>query len=85
MLVIILGFIFQIDKGEWFTVLILFGLVMSLEAVNTCIEGICDIISPEFDKHIKRIKDIAAASVLIAAIVSAIIGLMIFLPYVMTQ
>ena len=81
-LVVLFGFIFQIEKEEWFIVLILIGVVMGFEAINTCLEAICDFISPNFDERIKKIKDMAAAAVLIVAIVAAIIGIILFLPYI---
>lgn len=80
--VIIAGFLFGISKTEWIAVCFAIALVFSAEGFNTATEGICDIISPEKDERIKRIKDIAAGSVLICAIMAAIIGLIVFVPYV---
>ena len=64
--VILCGFYFHITKIEWMICLILFALVLSLELVNTAIEAVVDL----------------AGAVLISAIISAIIGLMIFIPYI---
>lgn len=65
---------------EWFLVIILIGGMLSLELMNSAVERIVDLITSE--KHVlaKQAKDLAAGAVLIYAIVSAVIGLMIFLP-----
>ena len=80
LLVIILGIILKIDITQWCICIILFGLVISLELVNTAIETVVDIIMPEINEKAKKAKDISAAAVLISAICSAIIGLIIFIP-----
>ncbi|MEG1288024.1 MAG: diacylglycerol kinase family protein [Bacilli bacterium] len=79
-LVIILGIVLSINFTEWMTCLILFSLVISFEMVNTAIEITLDACIPEINISVKKAKDISAGAVLIAAIISAIIGLMIFLP-----
>ncbi|MDL2256988.1 diacylglycerol kinase family protein [Bacteroidales bacterium OttesenSCG-928-I14] len=82
-LVIIAGFFFNIKPLEWVAVLILFGLVLGMEALNTSIELICDHIHKDYHPNIKKIKDIAAAAVFICAIISVIVGTIIFLPYLL--
>lgn len=79
-LVIIAGFILNISQIEWIICIILFGLVISAELVNTAIEVIVDMITPYKDKKAKIAKDVAASSVLVLAVASAIIGLIIFVP-----
>lgn len=61
-------------------VIVLIGLVLSAEAVNSAIEALADVVSPNYHEGIKRTKDLAAGAVLILAICAAIIGLMIFVP-----
>ena len=72
---------FQIKTAEWIAVLFMIALVLFAEATNTGIEYFCDLISPEYDLRIKRIKDIAAGAVLIVAIIAVIVGCIIFIPY----
>lgn len=79
--VIIAGILFHITKAEWITCLILFGLVISLEMVNTAIESVVDLVTEERKPLAKRAKDAAAGAVLVSAILAAVIGLMIFVPY----
>lgn len=78
--VLILGFYFRIDFAEWFAVLFSIGLVLSMELVNSSIEKICDEITKERKESIKKIKDLSAAAVLVSAIISAVVGLLIFVP-----
>ena len=75
-----LAVILNINSTEWFIVLLCIGAVLSAEALNTSIELICNKVEPNYSETIKSTKDIAAFAVLSIAIVSFIIGLIIFLP-----
>lgn len=77
---LISGFILNISTIEWILILFAIGFVISFEIINTSIENIADYISPEKNIFIKKIKDLAAAGVLISSIIALIIGLIIFLP-----
>ncbi len=79
-LVIIAGILLNISMWEWITCFILFGLVISLEMVNTAIETVVDIVSPKYNFQAGQAKDIAAGAVLVNAIAAVIVGLLIFLP-----
>jgi diacylglycerol kinase (ATP) len=79
-LVVVLGFFFQISLTEWALVVFAIGLVLSAEAFNTALENLVDLASPEYNERAGRVKDIAAGAVLLAAICAVIIGLIIFLP-----
>ncbi len=79
-LVTICGFLFNISILEWTLVLICFALVMSLELVNTAIEEVVNLASPNIHPLAKVSKDVAAGAVLLSAIFSSIIGIIIFLP-----
>ena len=80
LMVILFGFILKISTIEWIICLILFGMVISLELVNTAIETTIDIYVDKFNDKAKLAKDTAAGAVLVSAIVSIIIGLIIFIP-----
>ena len=79
-LVVIAGVILKISLTEWCICLVLFGLIMALELVNTAIEAVVDLVTQEKKPLAKIAKDTAAGAVLVAAIMSAIIGCMIFVP-----
>ena len=79
-LVIIAGLIFKISLIEWMVCLLLFAIVISLELINTAIETTVDIAMPEINEKAKYAKDIAAGAVLFSAMISVIIGLIIFVP-----
>ena len=76
-----LAFKFQFDKTEWIILLICIFFILCLEAINTALEHVVDLISPEQNRIAGVIKDIGAASVLIGAIGVAIIGLILYLPH----
>ncbi|MCK5475304.1 MAG: diacylglycerol kinase family protein [Candidatus Pacebacteria bacterium] len=79
----IVGLILEISPIEWCAIVTMFALVISLEMINTAIEIIVDMISPEFNVAAGKVKDIAAGAVLIAMIASIIVGLIIFIPKIM--
>ncbi len=71
----------QISPIEWIVVCSAIGLMFAMEAVNTAIEELSDFACNQKIQHsIKKVKDLAAAAVLITAIVALIAGLIIFLP-----
>jgi diacylglycerol kinase len=84
-LAITLGFILNISVIEWCLIILLIGLVLGLEAINSSLEILCDKVEQDYNESIKRIKDIAAFAVLIISISALIIGSIIFLPKIIDQ
>ena len=82
-LVIIFGIMLKISKAEWIICISLFGLVISMELINTAIENTVDLVTKEKNEQAKIAKDVAAGAVLVSAIASAIIGLIIFVPKIL--
>lgn len=76
--VVIAGFYFKLSEIEWCAILIVSGLVIVAEIVNTAIEKLADFVSPENNKDIGIVKDLGAAAVLFAAIIAVIVGILIF-------
>jgi diacylglycerol kinase len=74
--------LFQVSGSEWVVLSVTIGLVLAFEVMNTAVEQIVNFISPEFHPLAGKIKDLAAASVLILSIASIAIGLLIFLPHI---
>ncbi len=79
-IVVYLGFHFNISTTEWLFLVFAIGFVLVAECFNTAFEFDIDLTSPEYHPYAKYTKDVAAGAVLIASITSAIIGLIIFLP-----
>ncbi len=79
-IICISGFYFGLNNIEWCIIIICFVLVIALEAVNSAIEYLTDLVSPDFHPLAGKVKDMAAGAVLIAAIASSIIGFIIFYP-----
>lgn len=77
---VILAFIYRISSLEWLSLILIIASVLILELVNTAIEEIVNIVSPEIQERAKIAKDVSAASVLIAAIAAIFIGIVIFVP-----
>jgi len=78
--VVVFGFIYELSTTEWCLIIFAIGTVFSTEIINTALEYVSDLVSPEKNLKVKRIKDLAAGGVLISAIMAAIIGLIIFIP-----
>jgi diacylglycerol kinase len=74
------GIILKVDLLEWCMLVLVIGLVFLTELINTAIETIADAIDSDWNEKIKKAKDLSAAAVLTAAIISAITGGIIFLP-----
>ncbi|MCX6705646.1 MAG: diacylglycerol kinase family protein [Candidatus Woesebacteria bacterium] len=79
-LTIILGIVLKLSSIEWAILTITIGLVLILEFINTSLEQIVDIVSPEKQEKARIAKDVAAAGVLISAIVSVLVGIFLFVP-----
>ena len=81
--VVAAGFVFRISVSEWCICLFLFGMILSLELVNTAMEAVVDLVTKEKKPLAKIAKDTAAGAVLVSAIAAAIIGCIIFVPYLL--
>ncbi len=82
------GIFFQITRLEWVILFLCFGLVLSAEGFNTSLEQITDLIRDEVkvpyeDKRLANVKNVAAGAVLLTAICAAVIGIIIFWPYLL--
>ena len=78
------GWLIGLSSTEWIAIVFAIGSVLAAEAVNSSIEALADLVSPEYNEAIKRTKDLAAGAVLILAISAAIVGLIIFIPKILT-
>jgi undecaprenol kinase len=72
--------IVELRAEEWIVILLLVGSVLALEMINSIFERIVDTFKPRIHPAVRDIKDIMAATVLVASLIAAIIGLTIFIP-----
>ncbi|RYD78429.1 MAG: diacylglycerol kinase family protein [Sphingobacteriales bacterium] len=79
-IVVSFGFYFKLKNWEWCAIIICIALVWIAEALNTAIEFVVNLVSPEYHPLAGKAKDVAAASVLLAAFFAVIVGLIIFGP-----
>ena len=75
------GFVLGITRTEWIVIILCIGVVIAAELFNTAIEKLVDLVSPGRHPIAGQVKDIAAGAVLVCAVAAAIIGLIIFIPY----
>lgn len=84
LLVILGGIILQISNIEWLMCIALIFVVISAELFNTAIEITLDVVMPEKNSKVKKAKDISAGAVLMVSIGAAVIGIMIFVPKILS-
>jgi diacylglycerol kinase len=74
------GWWLGISRTDWICVILAAGSVWAAEGLNTSIEFLTDRVSPEWSTEAARVKDVAAAAVLLAAIAAAVTGCLVFGP-----
>lgn len=75
---VVAGLVLRIDLLSWAIVLLCCGVVISAELVNTAVETVVDLVSPEFHPLAGRAKDIAAAAVWVLSVIVGVVGLLVF-------
>ena len=78
--ILIAGIFFEISISDWYWLAMAVSIVWITESINTAIEKLVDLVSPEYHIIAGNIKDIAAGAVLIASIFALVIGILIFIP-----
>lgn len=78
--VIVAGCGLRISRLEWLALIICMALVIALEAVNTALEHLTNLVSPDFHPLAGQVKDVAAAAVLVGAFGAVVVGLIVFVP-----
>lgn len=79
-LITAMGFWLRISSWEWCCILICMAMVLAAEAVNTAIEQLTDLVSPEHHPLAGRAKDVAAGAVLICVMFGALVWGIVFVP-----
>lgn len=80
---IVLGFVLKISFFEWIAIVICISLVLMAELINTIFERIVDILKPRLHPYAEKIKDMMAGIVVVAAALSLVLALLIFLPKIL--
>lgn len=80
LLVILAGILLNLSNTEWMIISVVITLVIICEIINTAMEHLVDLISPELHPKAGAIKDLCAGAVLIAAICAVIIAIFVFIP-----
>ncbi len=80
-LVVGLAAVTGVTPLEWTALFLAMGLVIGMELINTSIEAIVDLVSPEHSDLARIAKDTAAAAVLVSAMTSVLVGCVVFLPH----
>lgn len=70
----------QMAPIDWAIIVLVIGVVIGMELINTAIENLVDIVAFKYNYNAKKIKDISAAATLILTITSIIVGLIVFIP-----
>lgn len=81
---LILSYILKIDKIEFIIILTMICLVLTTEIINTAIERTVDLVTKEYHELARIAKDVSAGSVLVTSIFALIIGIIIFIPKIIT-
>lgn len=80
-----LGAWLGLPAGEWCWIALAIGLVWVAEGMNSALEALADAVHPDYDARVGRAKDVAAGAVLVAAIVSVVIGALVFGPRLLAR
>lgn len=83
LIVILLGSYFGLSRLEWILLALAIGLVLSSEMLNSVIEELIDHLIKEHHEGVRVIKDVSAGAVLVSAMISLVVGLLIFLPRIL--
>ena len=81
LLVVLSAWFFQVNRLEWCLLILVVGLVIFAEIINSAVERVTDVLKPRINNYVKEIKDIMAAAVMLASLIAVIVGVIIFAPY----
>jgi diacylglycerol kinase len=80
--VIVLAIVLRVSRTSWAILLVCIAVVLCAEMLNTGIEILADRLQPDVDPDVRDVKDVSAGAVLVLSGVSAVIGVVVFWPYV---
>jgi len=77
---VFMGYALHISTNEWLWMALCVALVLITELLNTSLEFLTDLVSPDYNELAGHVKDIGAGAVVVAAVFAVITGAVIFLP-----
>ncbi len=80
-LALIVAALLHLSPVEFAILVLTIGLVLVMECVNTVLETVCDLVSPDYHPMVKRAKDVSAAAVLIGAAAAVLIAAFLYVPH----
>lgn len=83
LMVIAAGLFFGLNRIEWTLIILTITVVWATEILNTSLEELVDIISPQYDIRAGRVKNLSAGAVLVAALGAVLVGIMVFGPRIL--
>jgi len=84
-IILFLAQYFQVKVWELIILILIIAVVLILEIINSIFERLIDLLKPRIHQYVKDIKDMTAAVVFIGALASILIGILIFLPYIINN
>ena len=81
-LALVLAVVFRVSPEQWLAIVICIAIVVAFELMNTAVEALTDLTSPQLHPLAGRAKDCAAAACLVASAGALVVGMIIFVPYV---
>ena len=81
--VLVAAWFFGVADFELYTILLFIAVIIALEMINTAMEILADIVSPEYNEQIGELKDISAGAVLWASVIAVCVALKIFIPKIL--
>jgi len=77
------SYVLQVTRMEFLVLVFLIGAVLAVEALNTALEELCDHVTPDEHPNIGRVKDLGSGATLIMIFAAFVIGVIIFVPYIL--
>lgn len=81
LVVLTAAYLFRVSTADWCWIILAISIVWTAEALNTAFEFLADAASPEFHPLVRDAKDVAAGAVLLTGVAAAVIGAIVFWPY----
>jgi len=80
----VLGYFLKLSRAEWALLVVVAVSVLVLELLNSAVERLVDLFMPRMHQYAEEVKDIMAGAVFVMSLGAAIVGVIIFLPHLMT-